>query len=203
MRYVALWLAGLCILMFVGQQFFGTDAVILDQDVKWTQPWRLVTSIFAHSGMAHLLANLFALVLFGLILEGRIGPKRVLWLFIISGIVINLVTPYQRSLGASGAIFGILGALMVLRPFMIIWMNMLPVPMVIAGVFWFLQDFFGLFIPSNVGHLAHLGGLFIGIGVGFYWRKKGFGDKKKKQEPNHHHPQLEREIDAWEDRYMK
>ena len=135
MRFVALWLAGICILMFVLQQFIGVDAVILDRSLMLKQPWTIITSIFAHGSIGHLLANMFALGLFGLILEGRIGPKRVLWLFLISGVVINLVTPYQRSLGASGAIFAILGALIMLRPFMTIWMNMIPMPMFLAGDF--------------------------------------------------------------------
>ena len=202
MRFVALWLAGICILMFVLQQFIGVDAVILDRSLMLKQPWTIITSIFAHGSIGHLLANMFALGLFGLILEGRIGPKRVLWLFLISGVVINLVTPYQRSLGASGAIFAILGALIMLRPFMTIWMNMIPMPMFLAGIFWLLQDIFGLFIPSNVGHLAHLGGIVIGIGVGIYWRKR-FADKPKKRRPLERNPRLEREIDAWEARYMK
>ena len=203
MRFIALWLIGLCVLTFVGQQFVGTDVVILDRSLMLTQPWRLVTSIFAHGSIGHLLANMFALGLFGLILEGRIGPKRILWLFLISGVLINLITPYERSLGASGAIFAILGVLIVLRPLMIIWMNMLPVPMFIAGIAWFIQDFFGLFNPSNVGNIAHIGGLVIGLIVGAYWWKQ-FGDRRKKNKHNiQRHEKLDREIDAWEDKYMK
>lgn len=200
MRFVALWLCGLCIAMFVLQGFIGTDPVVLDRSVMWSEPWRIITSIFAHGGIGHLLANLFALGLFGLILEGRIGPKRLFWLFLISGIAINLVTPYPRSLGASGAIYAILGSLVVLRPLMTVWVSGLPMPMIVAGFFWLLQDIMGVFVPSGVGNLAHISGLFIGIGVAFFWRKQ-YGDKIKRiGKPRDE--ALERELDAWEEKYM-
>ena len=194
MRFIAVWLCLTCILMFILQGFIGTDSVILDSNLKFSEPWRLITSLFAHSGMAHLLSNLFALGLFGLILEGRIGSKKLLWLFLISGLLINLLTPYPRSLGASGAIFAILGTLIVLRPLMIVWISGMPLPMILAGIIWFLQNMFGLFIPSNIGHIAHLGGLFIGLGTGFYWRKK-FGDTIKRRKKDH---LLEKKLDDWE-----
>lgn len=194
MKFIALWLCLMCILMFILQGFIGTDSVILDSSLKFSEPWRLLTSLFAHSGMGHLLSNLFALGLFGLILEGRIGSKKLLWLFLISGVIINLLTPYPRSLGASGAIFAILGALIVLRPLMMVWVSGMPLPMILAGLMWLLQNVFGLFIPSNIGHIAHLGGLFIGLGMGFYWRKI-FGDTIKRRKKN---PLLEKKLDDWE-----
>jgi len=199
-KFIALWLCFACVLMFLLQGVIGTDALVLDRSLMWEQPWRILTSIFAHSGVGHLLSNLFALGLFGLILEGRIGSKRLFWLFMLTGILVNFATPYPRSLGASGAIYGILGALAMLRPWMMVWLNGMPMPMILAGVLWFAQDAIGVFTPSNIGHLAHIGGLFIGIGIGIYWRKY-FADRPK-------HPKggkdlrLERELDAWESRYM-
>lgn len=194
MKFIALWLCLACILMFITQGFIGTDSVILDSNLKFSEPWRLITSLFAHSGMGHLLSNLFALGLFGLILEGRIGSKKVLWLFLISGLLINLLTPYPKSLGASGAIFAILGALAVLRPLMMVWVSGMPLPMILAGLIWFLQDALGLFVPSNIGHIAHISGLFMGLGAGFYWRKR-FGDKLKRRKKD---PHLEKKLDDWE-----
>lgn len=200
MRFMALWLGGLCVLMFFIQGIIGIDAVVLDRSLMFSEPWRLVTSIFAHGGIGHLLSNLFGLGLFGLILEGRIGPKRTFWLFLLSGIAINLVTPYPRSLGASGAIYAIMGALVVLRPMMTIWVSGMPMPMLVAGFFWLLQDAMGTFVPSGVGHLAHISGLFIGAGTAFFWRKR-FADRPK--HGKHRDPVLERQLDEWEDRYMR
>ncbi len=200
MRFISLWLCGIFIAMFVVQLWVGTNAVILDRSLVWQEPWRFMTAIFAHANMGHLLTNLFALGLFGLVLKGRIGSQRVLWLFLISGILINVFSPYQRSLGASGAIFAILGALVVLRPFMMVWVSGIPMPMIIAGIVWLAQDIFGLFIPTNVGNIAHIAGLFFGIGTGFFWRKE-FADRPKPKIPRDN--ALEKELDAWENVYMK
>ena len=200
MRFIALWLAALCIAMFIAQQFIGTDAVILDRSLMLSEPWRVVTSIFAHGSMAHLLSNLFALGLFGLVLEGRIGPRRTFWLFLLSGIAINLVTPYPRSLGASGAIYAILGTLVILRPWMEVWVSYIPMPMFVAGIVWALQDALGTFVPSDVGHLAHMGGLAIGIAMGFFWKKR-YADKPRKKKHNYD-PKLEHALDKWEEKYM-
>ncbi len=199
MRFISLWLCGICIVMFIVQPLVGTNAVILNRSLVWQEPWRFVTSIFAHANVGHLLSNLFALGLFGLVLEGRIGPRRVLWLFIISGILINVFSPYPRSLGASGAIFAILGALIVLRPFMMVWVSGIQMPMIIAGVVWLAQDIFGVFMPTNVGNIAHIAGLFLGIGTGLFLRKK-FADRPKPKIPRD--KALEKELDNWEDRYM-
>ena len=183
MRFVSLWISAVCIVMFVLQFFFGTDMFILDKTLMSAEPWRVITSIFAHGSIAHLLSNLFALALFGLILEGRIGARRVLFLFFATGILVNLFSPYDVSLGASGAIFGILGALIVLRPLMVVWIDFIPMPMIIAGLFWLGSDILGIFIPDSVGHIAHIFGLVVGLLFGFFWWKD-FGDdiswKKKK-----------------------
>ncbi len=199
MRFVALWLSGACIFVFILQAVFGTDPFLLVNSLKWSEPWRLLTSIFAHAGPAHLLSNLFALSLFGLILEGRVGPKRVLWLFLLSGIVVNIFSPYASSLGASGAIYAIIGALAVLRPGMIVWVQWIPMPMVIAGLLWLLQDVFGVFYPGGIASLAHISGLFIGAGIGFSWRRK-FGDRISFGKASEKDPVLEGQLDDWERR---
>ena len=202
MRFVALWLSGACILVFIIQSFFNaTEHLILVKDLMWSEPWRLLTSVFAHGSIVHLLSNIFALSLFGLILEGRVGAKKVLWLFILSGIIINAFTFYERSLGASGAIYALIGALIILRPWMVIWVNWMPLPMIIAGAIWLFQDIAGVYIPDGVGNLAHIGGLAVGVAVGIYWRKKGLGDKifSEKKRKN---PELEKQLDEWEKKYM-
>ncbi len=197
MKYAALWLSGIIVAVFILQMIFGTELFLLIKAVAWQEPWRFVTAIFAHANAAHLLSNLVALALFGLILEGRIGAKRVLFLFMAAGIMVNVISPYERSLGASGAIYAILGALTVLRPGMTVWVSWMPMPMFIAGIFWLLQDVFGVFYPTGVGNIAHISGLFIGIAAGFYWRKK-FGDKVTFPRKSRKDPELERQLDEWE-----
>ncbi len=201
MKYAAVWLTAIIVVVFTLQQIIGTDPLILIEELKWQQPWRIVTSLFAHSGAAHLLNNLIGLLLFGLILEGRVGPKRVLFLFIATGILVNLLPLYERSLGASGAIFGIMGALVVLRPTMVVWVQYIPMPMFLAGLVWLAQDLFGVFYPSGIGNLAHIAGLFIGLDAGLYWRKD-FGDQigGERREKDIH---IEKKLDQWEREYMR
>jgi len=198
LKYTALWLGLICVFVFILQSIFGTEYFLLINELKFTQPWRILTSIFAHSGGAHLIANLFSLVLFGLILEGRIGAKRVLWLFLSSGILINLFSPYERSLGASGAIFAILGVLIILRPWMIIWLQGIPLPMFLAGLVWLVIDLFGVFHPTNVANLAHIGGLFVGVIYGiFLWKR--FGDRWGRKKRDIH---LEKKAEEFDRKFM-
>ena len=200
MRFIALWLSGISILVFGLQQIYTAEPFLLINSLKWSEPWRLLTSIFTHGSVAHLLSNIFALSLFGLILEGRIGAKRLLWLFLATGILVNIFSPYARSLGASGAIYGVLGMLAVLRPSMVIYTHWMPMPMVVAAFVWLMQDIFGVFYPTNVANLAHIGGLVIGGAVGFRFRSQ-FADhhEKTKSEKD---PELEKQLDEWERIHM-
>ncbi|MBS3150142.1 rhomboid family intramembrane serine protease, partial [Candidatus Woesearchaeota archaeon] len=95
----------------------------------------------------HLMYNLFALALFGIILENIIGTKKFMLIFFMSGIVASVISSffYNSALGASGAIFGILGALALLRPNMTIWIYFMPMPMYIAGIVYLIINFFGAY----------------------------------------------------------
>jgi rhomboid protease GluP len=78
--------------------------------------WRLFTAIFLHSGVMHLLFNLYALYILGPLLEGYIGHVRFLAVFLVSGLYGSLLSYALSgpvSVGASGSIFGLLGAITV------------------------------------------------------------------------------------------
>ncbi len=78
--------------------------------------WRLFTAIFLHSGVMHLLFNLYALYVLGPLLEGYIGHIRFLTVFLVAGLYGSLLSyalSAPISVGASGAIFGLLGAITV------------------------------------------------------------------------------------------
>ena len=130
--------------------------------------------------------NLFGLALFGSILEHIIGSRKFLYLFFISGLVASLVSLpfYTRVLGASGAIFGILGMLGILRPKMTVWLYHMPMPMIVALFVWAAGDVLGIFAPSGTANIAHLGGLGVGVVAGFYYRSQ-FREKKYKKEDVH------------------
>jgi membrane associated rhomboid family serine protease len=150
--------------------FAFTPALALDR------PWIFVTSIFLHAGFTHLIFNMFALLTFGTLLENIVGGRRFLTIFFAAGIVGNLgymVTsgdPWVPAIGASGAIFGVIGLLTVLRPWLIVFVSGLPMPLLVAAIIWAVLDLSGLFAPSGVAHGAHLAGLFLGVAYGIFFR---------------------------------
>jgi len=141
------------------------------------EPWAFITSIFLHADFLHLFFNLFALFFFGIYLERIIGNGSFAALFIVSGIAGNLgylltsSNPYIPAIGASGAIYGIIGTLAVIAPSLLVYIyGFVPVPMALAAVIWALIDVAGLFTPSGVAHGAHLGGMIVGLIYGAYLR---------------------------------
>ncbi len=176
-RFLPLWISLVCIIAFVLQLIIPgfTELFMLTPD-SLIMPWQFLTAVFLHGGVVHLLYNLFALVLFGLMLEKMIGSKRFLILFLLSGIAANIFSffayPNQSALGASGAIMAVIGVVAVLRPMMTIWAFNLPMPMFIAALIWVGGSVLGIFGlgDQGVGHLAHLSGIVIGIAYGFWLR---------------------------------
>ena len=200
-RYYALWLSAVCIAVFILQVLFSgfTDLFVLEQ-ASYMEIWRFLTAIFLHGSLGHLVANLFALALFGTILESLIGSRRFIKIFFLSGIIANIIAVnfYPSSLGASGAIYGVLGALIIIRPMMTVWVYSLPMPIFVAGALWVGNDIIGLFVPSNVGNIAHLSGITIGFIFGLFYRswveKIERHDKVKLHEEN---------MRRWEEVYLK
>jgi len=198
----------LCALIFV--VFFFVQG-ILGIDLAWNvgsfEP-NFFFSIIAHGSVAHLLGNLFALGLFGLLLEGTIGTRKYLWILLAAGIIGNLagiIGGYHRVLGISGAIYGIFGALAVLRPKMVVWASGMPMPMIVAALGWTLFDIVGAFAgTTGTGHLAHIGGAIAGVIAGFTLKKQFPPPKQPgRNAPTKAEKQaLDKEIDEWEKRYM-
>ncbi len=202
MKLAALYLSAVIILVFVLQTFFGiTDEISLVSRQVFQKPWTLLSAIFAHGSVSHLLSNIFALAFFGLLLEGIFGWRKFLSVFFISGIIAGIASAffYTASLGASGAVFGIIGALAALRPRMAVIALGVPMAMIIAAAAWALLDLAGMFYPGNIANAAHLAGLAAGIAFGIYFRKRYPEPKKAKTR----FPLSEKEISEWEGRYMK
>jgi len=209
----SLKLVGILVFVFVLQLIFPqiTDFFLLQASDIFTRPWILVTSVFLHSGLLHLILNGFALALFGSILEEIISSKRFLMIFFIGGIVASFVfvlglpilafvgmPSSGNALGASGAIFSVMGMLAVLRPTMTVWVSYMPMPLWVAALVWTGQDFFGIFIPDNIANFAHLGGLFFGVIIGFFYKKKYLDRQKKYLQKRNDIMLSNEEIDTWE-----
>jgi membrane associated rhomboid family serine protease len=106
-------------LMPTGGAFVGTDGVpYLAEGVSNGAPWQLLTSMFTHLAVWHIFFNLMALYILGPQLEQMLGRARYLLLYLMSGLVGSvavywLAAPSSMTIGASGAIFGLMGALLV------------------------------------------------------------------------------------------
>ncbi|RMF55096.1 rhomboid family intramembrane serine protease [Candidatus Woesearchaeota archaeon] len=166
------------ILFFILQQVLGsrfTEAFILVSKDAFARPWILLTSMFLHANSTHLLFNMYALFVFGPLIEQRIGSKRFLFVYFLSGIVAALASIpfYPRALGASGAIMGILGVTIMLMPDLrVLLFFMIPMSLRTAGIIFALIDIFGIFVPNGVANIAHLAGLGCGLGFGYYLLRK-------------------------------
>jgi uncharacterized protein len=209
-RFFAFKLSGIIIVVFVLQLFISgfTGMFVLNEKTLGNfEIWRLLTAVFLHGSLGHLVFNLFALLLFGSILEKLIGSRRFLIVFFVTGILANLfsVNFYSSSLGASGAIFGVIGALIIIRPGMPVWAFGMPMPIFIAGIIWVGADVIGAvgFFTgnpvNNTGNLAHLSGMFFGFLFGFWQRRK----KRRKRNPKVQIRFDENSLRNWEDRNVK
>lgn len=171
----------LTILPVLGDFLFysGMSVNYLIGEGQW---WRIVTSIFIHSGFFHVLFNMFSLFLFGPELEKIAGKARFLTIYLLSGIFGNVATyiiedGIYASVGASGAIFGIFGAFVGLVYYTRKTMPQLKqiiMPLVIISLII-------TFLSPNVNIPGHLGGFVTGIllGLSYFspknilrWRKK-------------------------------
>ena len=200
--YTALWLTAICIIVFSFQELIPnlTNQITLVSRDAFIHPWTFITSIFAHGSFGHLLSNMFALALFGLILEKYIGSKKFLLVFFATGIFAGFIGMmyYNALLGASGAIMGILGTLAIMRPGMIVWVSYVPMPMIIAAGVWAFLDYMGMFMPGNVANISHLAGLGLGLIIGVVFR---FTMPRIKIEKRNINSEEEKELNDYEKNY--
>lgn len=137
---------------------------------KLTQkPWMIFTSIFLHANFVHLFYNMLALFFFGTYLESIVSKKTYLKIYFLSGIFGNILyilttpNPNIPALGASGAVYGVIGALASLRPYAIVYIFFIPTPLIVAAIFWTIGSIVGMLVPSSIAHAAHLGGILVGF----------------------------------------
>jgi membrane associated rhomboid family serine protease len=139
----------------------------------------LLTSMFLHAGIAHLLGNMLFLWIFGDNIEDFYGHFTYLCFYIFCGIgagLLHVAFNYHSmlpSLGASGAISGVMGAYLVLYPharvLTLVFIFLIPVPAVVILVLWFLLQFasgissLGMATSGGVAVWAHVGGFLLGM----------------------------------------
>jgi membrane associated rhomboid family serine protease len=136
-------------------------------DPRAFEPWRMLTSVFAHASIIHILLNMYTLWIFGSILEPMLGRLRFLGLFLISGFagsvgVLLLGNPLQPVVGASGAIFGMFGAFFIIQRRL--GGNATQILVLVA-----LNIGIGFLPGLNIAWQAHVGGLIGGVLVGLIY----------------------------------
>jgi membrane associated rhomboid family serine protease len=131
-------------------------------DGEW---WRLVTSMFVHFGLLHIAFNMYALYLIGSVLERYVGSLRFALIYVVSGLAGSfgalILSPNALTAGASGAIFGLMGAMLVLERQR--GVQLLGGP--IGGLI--LINLLLTFTISGISKGGHLGGLIGGALVAF------------------------------------
>ncbi|WOX10994.1 rhomboid family intramembrane serine protease [Streptomyces sp. N50] len=171
-------LIGLCVAFYLLQQVLGDSFTerleLLGQayvpqfgsveGIAEGQPYRLLTAMFLHGSVIHILFNMMSLWWIGGPLEAALGRARYLALYFVSGLAGSALTyliaaPNQPSLGASGAIFGLFGATAVLMRRLRYDMRPVIALLVINLIFTFGW--------ANIAWQAHIGGLVAGVITGY------------------------------------
>lgn len=154
------------------------------------KPYQLVTHMFAHEAYNeqgniypwHILFNMYALWLFGSVLERIWGPKKFLIFYFVCGLAAGLTQMFFVStgaaIGASGAIMGLLGGFAYTFPNTEFYIMFIPFPIKakwMATIYACIDLFGGFSGGDNIAHFAHLGGLAMGLILVIIWNKT---DKK-------------------------
>jgi membrane associated rhomboid family serine protease len=167
----------LCVLVFIAEAATGTSLLdgsgggVVYSELAYApvltsvQPWRIVTTLFTHASLLHILFNMFSLFVLGRQIEPMIGRVRFAALFLLSGIGgsigVLLFAPNYAVVGASGAIFGLFGAYFVIARHL--GANATQLIVVIA-----INLGIGFVVPG-IAWQAHVGGLIIGALIGFIY----------------------------------
>jgi membrane associated rhomboid family serine protease len=148
----------------------------------------IVTSMFMHGGIAHIIGNMVFLFVFGDNIEDRFGHIKYLLIYIAWGAAAAIIHSIFAvstgggmipAVGASGAISGVMGAYLIMFPrakiFTVIiafFITTIRIPALAYIPFWFiLQVIFGLIDPfGGIAYLAHIGGFVAGLGTGYTWK---------------------------------
>jgi membrane associated rhomboid family serine protease len=139
-----------------------------------SRPWTILTSVFIHSSFGHIFGNMLTLYFFGNFLARMVGNTKFLLVYFIGGIAGNAVylllgQSFSLLIGASGAVYAIAGALVVMFPKLPVRLYfIIPVPLWVLVLIFFVA---WSFIPG-VAWQAHMGGMAVGLIAGFFFRRK-------------------------------
>lgn len=168
----------LCIFGFAYAAFYGEssyDTYGFSFNNLQQRPYVLVTSIFVHASLEHLLSNILVMMFFGLAVESELGSKKMLLIFFLgafAGDFLSLLVypPGEIAVGASAGIFALIGVGMLVKPLdLSFYPFIVPVPLALLGVAYALYNVYGFVtnVDPSISYIAHFGGLFVGLAFGF------------------------------------
>jgi len=181
------------VLLFIATIYSGNTMyeylALFNYKSNYFHGWQMITHMFMHGSFTHLIFNMFGLYMFGSRLEQMWGAKRFINFYLITGlgaallhtlvqdyeITQGLVSINQPTVGASGALFGILVAFAMYWPNTQLFLMFIPVPIkakwAVIGYAAF-ELFAGISgFQAGVAHFAHLGGALFGFILVQYWNK--------------------------------
>ncbi|MFW6139826.1 MAG: rhomboid family intramembrane serine protease [Acidobacteriota bacterium] len=192
--YVTIFLIALNCLIFFYQVFSinGLEYLIIKMGVipyeithlasitgvpRISPPLTLLTSMFLHGSLFHILGNMLYLWIFGNNIEDHLGPTRFILFYFASGLgasMVHILFNFNSTtpvIGASGAIAGILGAYLILFPqarvltfvFLFFIIRIIPIPAAFVLGLWFLGQLMNVGLGGGVAWFAHIGGFLLGI----------------------------------------
>jgi membrane associated rhomboid family serine protease len=137
--------------------------------------WTLITAIFVHAGIIHLLGNMIFLYVFGNTLESVTSSQtKMLAVFFVGGILsfplsLPFFPPDATFVGASAAIFTLAAVVMLLKPLRFSWLLLMPVGMV--AIVYFLYNAVAVYfhLQGDVAYISHVIGFLLGVPFGIAW----------------------------------
>ena len=227
------------VLFFIGSNFVPNTVELLALNYVENDHfgfWQIVSSMFMHGSIMHILFNMYALITFGSILEQMWGSKKFLFFYFSCGIIgsvlyvgynyfefYNAISPlifgglskteiltalntgnltsfngiidqdqynlisniyFGKSLGASGAIYGLLVAFAFALPNAELNLMFIPIPIkakyFVPAIILFFDIIYGIILKGDtgVGHAAHIGGALAGFVMMWYWKKNQFNNNR-------------------------
>lgn len=155
----------------------GTEVATFNRHIS--PPLSLISSLFMHGSLMHLIGNMLFLWIFGNNIEDRLGRLRFLLFYFAAGIGASLIHVLFNPgslipvIGASGAISGVMGAYLILYPqarirtlvFLFIFVTFIDIPAAVFLIVWFLFQFLYVGGGAGIAWLAHVGGFLLGMAL--------------------------------------
>lgn len=166
----------LCILVSATIWIYGNNQIVdyfaySGENITKGRIWTVITGLFLHSDLTHLLGNMIFLYIFGNTLENEIGERWVLIPFFVGGITAFLLSslfynPAIYMVGASAAIFSLTAIVMLLKPMKFSFYFLMPLGLV--AIIYFIINLYSVYTGSmgNVSYIGHLIGFVIGVPFG-------------------------------------